>query len=164
MAKSDNVATDPFADQSSGDPFENTFAAADDVIDLENVSEEAVFETVPAGKYPGVLTGAEYGPTSKGDKNKFKVKGKIASPTREGEYIYLNQTITLTDIGLSQLKRLLIAVAPDAPQRFDPNTLGDLLKDRPALFDVELYRYEGQYRNRIKNVLAPTEDMAFLNS
>lgn len=165
MAKNDTQVSDPFADQSSGDPFDEIMEMDDSVVDLENVSTETVFELVPAAKYPGWMKTAEYGPTKAGDKRKFVFKAKMRSlESPEDKFVHLSKTITLTEIGMSQLKRTIQNIGMDLPMRFDPSTLGPAIEGRPVTLDVELYIYDGQKRNRIANILPPTEDMAFLDS
>jgi hypothetical protein len=94
------------------------------MFDLSNVETQNSFETIPAGKYLCSTTNAEIKDTASGTGQYIKVEFTVKHGTHEGRKIWTNFNVKnnnpkAVEIGLSQLKTMLVAAKYPTPDKLN---------------------------------------------
>ncbi len=138
----------------------------DTVLNLTDVDENANPNLVPTGTYDGRTTNVTYGPSAKGNKM-YTWEGEIPHPEKTGKTVRLWYWTTFTPDDLPRTKKTMLRVNPEVEalfSRFKPSEAIPYLINRPCRFKVKQRMYEGQMRNNVTEILAPTQEgLGFLS-
>jgi len=142
--------------------FEDADPEGDFAVDLSDVSEDAVFEAIPAGTYPMEILEAEYGASQAGNP---MITWQLG--ITDGEYAnrrIFYHTVMNNDFGLARLKRLLVRLAPDLDlANFNPKRDLAKLAGRQGQVVLRVRRRDGEPRSEVRDILPAEGDSFFEN-
>src|SRR5690606_18448883 len=125
--------------------------------DLEGIDENAGMEVIPPGTYEFEVAKAEYGESKAGNPMitlQLKIDDREGTSIEDGGFNgrRLFYHITLhKQFGLQQLKKTILAIAPDVPLKgFDPEKADVYFEGRRGRARVGTQKYEGELRNNVK--------------
>jgi hypothetical protein len=163
MARKQDGDVDLSDDTGSG--FEDTgggFEGGDGsvMIDLNSV-EQASFEVIPRGTYAATIASCEYGLSQNSGMPMWTTQLEITEGEYEGRKLFNH--ISFSPKALPFTKKTLAAIAPELLSGpFNPETTASDMEGKAVRVKVSIEKYEGESRNRVKDLLAPAAADAFL--
>lgn len=130
------------------------------MLDLNTV-EEASFELIPRGKYPATIVSCEYGLSNNSGKPMWTMQLEITEGEYTGRKLYNH--MSFSERALPFTKKTLRQIAPELLS--GPINLEEAASDmegKQVEVKVGVEKYEGENRNRVKDLSAPRGGDAFM--
>lgn len=132
----------------------------DMTVDLSETPDAPAFQAIPPGEYNAMISEATPKISQKGNKM-IEWQFSITDGPHQNRKLFYHTVLEGTALGM--LKQLLVRVAPDIPlNSFSPSKHSQEMVGRICRLKVGVQPYQGEKRNRIREVLPPpAEDQFF---
>lgn len=152
-SSSDALFEDQDADEETyEDDDDDDFSAVMDISE----AEEPVFEVMPPGTYDALIEDIEAGRSSKGNK---MLTWRVTVQDQKGKDRTLYFYTMLTPDGIGRTKKTIRRVAPDYDlTQFVPANIGEELSGMACRVVLRIRPYQGQKRNNVTDLLAPSPE------
>lgn len=149
-----------------GDVYSNETDAENMVMNLNDVDEnKGGFEVLPAGIYDAIVENVEWSVSAAGNPM-LAWQFKITTPPYENRSLFYH-TVLNKELGVASLKKVLTRVCAGhvdlenfAPRTFAENGSACGLS---CQLKVKIKPYQGEPRNNVTEVLAPSDGGSFLD-
>ncbi len=141
---------------------DDTFEGGDGsvMVDLSNV-EDSGFELLPKGIYPCTIESCEYGLSQNSGQPMWTMKLNITEGDYEGRKLFTH--LSFSPKALPMTKKSLAAIAPELLSGpFNPETVASDMEGKSVRAEVKIEKYDGEDRNRVKNLKAAGGVDAFM--
>lgn len=127
------------------------------LIDLSNVPEESKFPVIPRGVYPATVDDVTFGHSQSSGNPMWTWKLEISEGEYAGRKLFFHTPFV--ENMMPRIKKVLSRVAPELLNGpFDPEKVAEegTLIGKACQIRIDIRPYEGEKRNNVKDVLAPT--------
>ncbi len=130
------------------------------VVDLSGVDEDAGFEVRPRGNYPVEIIEAEFSFSQASGKPMWTLVLEVEEGHEHAGARFWHH-VSFSEKALPRTKKTLSVIAPELLEApFEPEEIADegILLGRRCTAKVNIRRYEGENRNNVRELTAPSEE------